>query len=253
MNFAVRLRGFAMRGPAAWPRAIAHRLRSLQVRCAEHWRDWRDGVDTASQVEAGRIVTASPNKPHGIRYQASPAGAVRAVLEGLALPPGRVFADIGSGKGRVLLIARRMDFARVIGVEYSGPLCEVARRNLAVAERRGGPGAPVEIVCADAADYAFPHGEDVLYLFNPFDAVVLASMLDRLAASLQARPRRLWLVYHFPRWHETLSATGWLRLQAVHRFGPDEFAVFTHAPDEAVRPDPAARQSVHDAGGSARD
>ena len=251
MNFAVRLRGFARRGPGAWPRAIARRLRSLQVCCAEHWRDWRDGVDTASQVAAGRIVTASPNKPHGIRYQASPADAVRAVLERLQLPPGRVFVDIGSGKGRVLLIARRMDFARVIGIEYSGPLCEVAQRNLAVAERRAA-GAPVQIVCADAADYDFPHGEDVIYLFNPFDAVVLARMLDRLAASLQARPRRLWLVYHFPRWHETLSATGWLRLHAVHRFGADEFAVFIHAPDGAGRPDAPAGLASDDIGGRAR-
>ena len=207
---------------------LARGLHGAMARCAEGWRDWRDGIDTVRHVAAADIVTDSANKARGIRYQPSPAAPLRTLLRSLQLPPGRTFIDIGAGKGRVLLAARELPFARVIGVEYSAPLCAIARRNLEAAQRRAPAGAPVEIHCCDAADYAFEHDEDVLYLFNPFDHVVLVRVLENLRSSLRRAPRRLWLVYHFPRWHEVIAATGWLELHAVHRFREHEFAVFVH-------------------------
>jgi SAM-dependent methyltransferase len=219
--------------------SLASRLRPLLLRAGETWRDWRDGLDTAGRVAAPDIVTGSANKARGIRYQPTPLAPLRAVLRTLQLPPGRTFVDIGAGKGRVLLAARELPFARVIGVEYSEPLCAIARRNLAVAQRRAPGGPPVEIRCCDAADYRFEPGEDVIYLFNPFDAVVLARLLDNLHASLQRAPRPLWLVYHFPRWHAVVTATGWLRPHAMHCYGAHEFAVFRHEPAGAAGPDAA--------------
>ena len=214
--------------------ALARGLQGALARCAERWRDWRDGIDTVRHVAATDIVTDSPNKAHGIRYQPSPAAPLRTLLRSLQLPPGRTFIDIGAGKGRVLLAARELPFARVIGVEYSAPLCAIARGNLSAVRRRVPDGAPVEIVCCDAADYRFECDEDVIYLFNPFDQVVLARLLHNLRASLQRSPRQLWLVYHFPRWHEAITATGWLQLQAVHRYRAHEFAVFVHVPESSV-------------------
>ena len=44
---------------------------------------------------------------------------------------GDVFVDFGCGKGRVLFLAARYRFARIIGVELSERMAEQARRNLA--------------------------------------------------------------------------------------------------------------------------
>jgi predicted RNA methylase len=40
------------------------------------------------------------------------------------------FVDIGSGKGRALIIAAEYAFKRIIGVEYSPSLATICRRNL---------------------------------------------------------------------------------------------------------------------------
>lgn len=230
MSLGIRLRGLMARGPRQWREALERRLHGALARGHERWRDWRDGVETMGHVNAADIVTDSANKARGIRYQPSPLVPLRALLHSLDLPPGKVFVDIGAGKGRVLLIARELPFSQVIGIEYSEPLCAVARANVASAQRRLPDGAPVEIHCLDAADYGFEHDEEVIYLFNPFDEVMMARVLQNLHASLLRFPRRAWLLYHFPRWHAAVAATGWLRLQAVHRDGEHEFAIFVHEP-----------------------
>jgi SAM-dependent methyltransferase len=205
---------------------LAQRVRRL-LRAADDWlRDWREGMDTRGRIEVDRIVTASPNRARGVRYQASPVRALRTVLDALDAPAGQAFVDIGAGKGRVLLLAARYPFARLIGVEYSPPLCDIARRNLARARLP----MPAEVICIDAADYAFPDDAGVVYLFNPFDAVVLARVIDNLRVSLQRAPRPFRLVYHFPRWHGVLDDCDFLERIAVHRIGGDEFAVYAMKP-----------------------
>jgi SAM-dependent methyltransferase len=47
----------------------------------------------------------------------------------LSLLPIDAFVDIGSGKGRVYIVAR-MRLARATGIEYSTSLTAIARRNI---------------------------------------------------------------------------------------------------------------------------
>jgi len=49
-------------------------------------------------------------------------------------------------------------------------------------------------VRADAATFVFPRGDLVVYLYNPFAAVVLATVLDRLAKQKGS----VAIVYHTP-------------------------------------------------------
>lgn len=51
---------------------------------------------------------------------------------------------------------------------------------------------------ADAATYVLPHDPLVLFLFNPFEASVLARVLDGLEQSLVDVPREIFLLYYMP-------------------------------------------------------
>jgi hypothetical protein len=60
----------------------------------------------------------------------------------------------------------------------------------------------------DAADYAFARDDRVLYLYNPFDATVLAAVMARLGKSLDAHPRPMWIIYHNPVWRDVIEQNG---------------------------------------------
>ena len=101
-------------------------------------------------------------------YEATPVSDLAGLLAAVPLPlEGTSFVDLGSGMGRVVLLATAYPFRQIIGVEISPALHEVARENLApspagAAAATYGSSAPMR--CA----FAFPRGDLVVYLFNPF-------------------------------------------------------------------------------------
>lgn len=119
---------------------------------------------------------------HAVHYQASPLDDLDRLLDAAPLKPETTtLVDIGAGMGRVVLHAARRPFRKIIGIELSPALVKVAEANLTA---YNGPRAcaDIEIVCADATNYAFPSGDLVVYLFNPFTAPILRIVIDRLSA-----------------------------------------------------------------------
>jgi len=108
------------------------------------------------------------------------------------------FIDLGSGKGRALLLASMYPFAHIAGVEVQPELDAIARQNI---ERFSEPGQQchrIESLCADARDYDFPLTNVVLYLFNPFPDYVLREVLAKLVASARRDPRSIFVLYNAP-------------------------------------------------------
>jgi predicted RNA methylase len=108
------------------------------------------------------------------------------------------FIDLGSGKGRALLMASMYPFARIVGVEVQPRLDGIARRNIDGFAEPGQQCHRIELVCGDAREYEFPPGNIVLYLFNPFPDYVLREVLTRLVESARRCPRTILVLYNAP-------------------------------------------------------
>jgi SAM-dependent methyltransferase len=108
------------------------------------------------------------------------------------------FIDLGSGKGRALLLAAMFPFARIVGVEVQPELDSIARRNIEAFAENGLRCHRIECLCADAREYNFPPTNLVLYLFNPFPDYVLREVLANLAVSARRTPRSIFVVYNAP-------------------------------------------------------
>jgi SAM-dependent methyltransferase len=108
------------------------------------------------------------------------------------------FVDLGSGKGRALLMAAMYPFARVVGVEVQPQLDAIARRNIETFDEPGQQCHDLESICADAREYPFPASNIVLYLFNPFPDYVLREVLGNLTASALRQPRSIFVLYNAP-------------------------------------------------------
>jgi hypothetical protein len=64
----------------------------------------------------------------------------------------------------------------------------------------------VKFVAADAAEYAFPRGDLVVFMYNPFRGPVLDGVLTNLRAA--AASRDVVLLYHTPVERDAFDATG---------------------------------------------
>ena len=184
---------------AACRRVVAHLGQPPEV--ADF--DRRHGTDTGGLEPLWKLSIGSPNARYGERYEATDEHELVAALEFLGEDlRGFTFIDLGCGKGRTLLVAARMGFAQVIGVEFARELAEIATGNL-----RQLQAANAVVLHADAADFVFPHGDLVLYLYNPFSEQVLQQVMSRLHA---ADTGRRYVIYKRPRCAAVLDTSGFL-------------------------------------------
>jgi SAM-dependent methyltransferase len=132
---------------------------------------------------------------------------------------GFTFIDMGSGKGRALLMASEYPFAMVIGVEIIPELHETAERNIASISSENRRCAEVRSWCGDAREFDFPPDPSVVYFFNPFPEDVLRNVLVNLERSVRTHPRKLWVIYHNLIHEPVFSGQAWLeRVLATHQY-----------------------------------
>ena len=108
------------------------------------------------------------------------------------------FIDIGSGKGRVLLMAADYPFRRILGIELLPALHRVAQENLSAYKSDSQQCFALETVCGDAREFVFPAEPILLYLFNPLPELALIEVMANLENSLRQFPRVVYLLYHNP-------------------------------------------------------
>ena len=195
--------------------------------------DYRYGTDTFRRIPRDEIGTDSENKVHCVNYGASKALPFMGLMRLLKFPTDGVFVDLGSGKGRALMLAAKYGFRRVIGVEFSAELCTTARANLKKYLHKSPSQSQVEVVHSDVTQYQLRDDETVFFMLDPFNAPVLAQVLANIRASLARRPRTLWLIYSVPRERETIDQSGLFQQDQLHVVVGAEFRVYSN--------DPAAR------------
>jgi SAM-dependent methyltransferase len=196
-------------------------------RVGDIWFDIRYGTDTSGIIEVDRLQdVTSPNKRFAMRYEVTRARPLRRLLRRLDLPTDGVFVDIGCGKGRVLMVAAGCGFTRLVGVEYSRELCEIARDNLSQFRRKTGLRFDAEVVEADAVDYDIPPDANVFFMFNPFYSEVLEMVAWKIARSVGQHPRKAWLIYLYPECRAAFDASSAFAETGRHVWGDCEFVVY---------------------------
>jgi SAM-dependent methyltransferase len=161
--------------------------------------DWRHRVRTCGTAELKGLTIAGDNASHGVFYHPSHPKFLFLVMGSLDIDySSYTFVDLGSGKGRVLLVASEFPFAEVVGVEFARELNEIACENIRSYRSSTQKCAQVQSLHADASEFEFPPGPLVIYLFNPFGPGVLVPVLRNLQRSLDAQPRDVVLIYIAP-------------------------------------------------------
>lgn len=211
---------------AVW-RGLRGIVRLLEL-LGDRWFDLRFGTDTAKWAELEDLGIDISHRRNGRRYQPTMAGPFAKLMRLLDLPNDSVFVDLGSGKGKVLLMASQCPFKRVMGIEYSSQLCEIASRNVSLYCGKLGRDLPIEIVQTDATDYAIKDDENVFFMHDPFRGETLKQVIASIAASFERQPRKIWLIYANPVCSDIVESQGVFEKVAEYRLSPfgDPFAVY---------------------------
>jgi hypothetical protein len=183
--------------------------------------DWEHRVNTTSAALSWRDrLLGAFHSP----YQPTEAALFHEMLEALREQclcefHDFTFVDLGSGKGRTLLMASAYPFRRVVGVELLPALHKIAEGNLRNYHSESQQCFTLESICADATEFSFPSEPTVLYLFNPLPEAGLRRVIVNLERSLRASPRAVYVLYHNPLLAHVLDESALLeKLGGTHQY-----------------------------------
>jgi SAM-dependent methyltransferase len=207
------------------------------ARGAELRYDRTLGIDTGGEITGKHLMTP-PGSAAAKGYAGTPPEIAERLIGWVVdRARGFTFIDYGAGKGRVLLIAARHPFERVVGIELSEPLIRIASANVAAYRLRHPELCAIELIQADALDYVLPQTPCVLFFYDPFEAGLMARIGQKVRESFIANPRKLFIIYYSPAYPDAFEAPFMQRHDItdlsdgpMNRYGKQSAAIFETLP-----------------------
>ncbi|OZV70062.1 SAM-dependent methyltransferase [Winogradskyella aurantia] len=182
----------------------------------EHYFDWKYGIDTKTWVSHKDLIAENDLAKHSGQYQPNCALVVKKVLRKLQLPKDQTFIDIGSGKGRIIILAAKYGFKTIKGIELSSNLSSIAESNIETFITKTGNPARIQIINKDATKHKFDVMDSVIFMYNPFNGIVFEKVIDNIKQSLQKYPRQMTIIYMNPTEREMLESK--LEFSSIQNF-----------------------------------
>lgn len=164
----------------------------------DRYFDFKYNLDTYSWVSNSELVKEDKIALHASEYQSVKVLALRKLLKKIDIKDKTVFLDIGSGKGRILLVASEFKFKEVRGIEFSKKLCDIAEENIKKYKEKVNTSTIFKIINQDAAKYKFRNDEAIFFLYNPFDQFIMKQVFDNISKSFYEHKRDITIIYAYP-------------------------------------------------------
>lgn len=197
-----RTAGFASARQKAWDE---------RKRLTDQAFDNLSGFDTGGIQRLYDLKIVGPNARHGVSHIASDPDDFARAMNALQLDlEAFAFVDLGSGKGRAILMAAEWPFRKIVGVEFAEELHAIARANVAAlpADKR----LRIALAHDDAASCALPGGPIVVYLYHPFGPAIIRLVATRLLDDWRTTGRTIRILYVNPQHIDVWLEVGWSRI-----------------------------------------
>jgi SAM-dependent methyltransferase len=167
-----------------------------------HPFDEQYGIRTSGFLPGSVLSLTDADKKNtaSLGYLGVQPSIIRRTLNILPDHNRATFLDLGCGKGRALVVASEFPFRSVIGVEISPELVQFAKKNARVLARNLPERTPITVVNGNAVDYAFPEGNLIFFLYNPFGEYSIRKLLTKIATALSKNDSSVWIIYINPVW-----------------------------------------------------
>lgn len=125
-------------------------------------------------------------------YDPTPYVVLEELVKLNLLNKGDILVDYGCGKGRVEFFLNNQVGCKVIGIDHSQRLLEMAKKNL----DNYGNNRDIIFIHSKAEEY-LPEEANVFYLFNPFSTKIFRQVLRKIIESKDNNPREIFILFYY--------------------------------------------------------
>ena len=192
-----------------WDIKIAQYILSEEIKGEKKYGIITTGADKLKKLEERGIDT-----DHSTIYMPVSYSVLEEMFERLNLLTNTSFnhfLDIGCGKGRALCVAAHKGFGKVTGIDFSKEFCKAAEENLFITQKKK-PEIQYKVINNDAFYFEIPNDVDCIFMFNPFDDVIMSGVAENILESFEINPRHITIIYVNPLYKEELLAVGFKQI-----------------------------------------
>ena len=168
-------------------------------------------INTTGADELKNLSKKGIDISHATMYMPISYLLVEKIFSQLPPKPGIHFLDIGCGKGRALCVAAHKGYNNITGIDFSKELCNDAIANLHTAKQKF-PALQYEVITKDAMNFEIPADVDRIFLFNPFDVVIMGAVVFNIMESARQYPREIIVAYANPLYEELFLEEGFTEI-----------------------------------------
>lgn len=185
-------------------------------------------VDTENRIKIEKIPVIGSNKDHSEDYHPTAFLPIWLVINKIKkiLPEKSSFIDYGCGKGRALIIASQLGIKTVKGIDFSPLLCQIARSNISNYIERTRSKTTFHVFETDVLDYQIAPEDNIFYLFNPFDEMILNQILDMIEHSLHINSRFIIIIYFDPKYGYLMEERSFCKMIKQYSFWSYTFHIY---------------------------
>ncbi len=159
--------------------------------------DKKFSTDTSGLISSRDLtIQDSISRHSAIIYLPAPESVTVHMIKSINIPHRDfTFIDVGSGKGRIVLIASCFPFQAIIGIEISRQLHEIALKNIKQAVNPSKQCFNIHMHCMNALEFTPPETPVVFHFYHPFLPDILRPMLKIIGQSISQNPRPIYIIY----------------------------------------------------------
>lgn len=194
----------------------------LQIALFTLRREWEGetkyGINTTTFSDLSRFKITGNQLAHATEYMPVNYYTIEHLFTHLPKQARQgSLLDIGCGKGRAMCVAASYGFQKVIGIDFAKEMIDAAEKNLALTKHIH-PSLAYQLTWADISSLEIGKDVQTIFLFNPFDEILLKTVVQKIGASLKTHPRELYVLYASPRHEEVFFAAGYDVLYRVKKY-----------------------------------
>jgi hypothetical protein len=167
------------------------------------------GGDTFIPEELKHLTITNGDNKKATRYEAVSFYMLEKLFDAFTkISALTSIIDLGSGKGRVMMVAPHFGFANITGIDFATELCEQAAINMKKKENEF-PAITWKVINENVENYHVRAEDSVFFMFNPFKRAVLKRFLKNLDVSCLDFPRTIYFLYASPQYKQCLLDNGY--------------------------------------------
>ncbi len=210
-----------------WDLSIARHIISREIKGEKKYGIYTTGADDLEELEEKGI-----DIEHSNIYMPASYDLLEDVFAKTKVSVFKHLLDIGCGKGRVLCVAAHLGVKKVSGIDFSKEFCREATKNL-ISTQRNLNDLEFKIYNNDAFYFEIAGDVDCIFMFNPFDDLIMSGVLENIEISLEEHPRKMTIIYFNPLQKHMLLDLGYEVIYQQKKLTYLEAAVLTKSPGQS--------------------